>query len=195
MQIEQYVMAYKIEQDRIRALLPDSCESLRPVLRINAEIEDENSATLEFNTAVKCKDFKGWLNIGRWQNVTFRKDGRRTVFSLPFLEIEFTAVGVKGSCPAEKDNDGCVFLKENKVRKAEQILSEKEFCDCAFAWHFSDNDAKGESIGKTLPAISEESKTQYERAELSPENTASIPCEQVLGSYKVSFDRKCLYND
>ena len=38
MKVEQFVMAYKIEQDRIRAMLPDGFESLRPVLRINAEI-------------------------------------------------------------------------------------------------------------------------------------------------------------
>ena len=38
MQIEQFVMAYHAEQDRLRALLPDDFTSLRPVLRINAEL-------------------------------------------------------------------------------------------------------------------------------------------------------------
>lgn len=38
MQVEQYVMAYGIEQDRIRAIIPEGFVSLRPVLRINAEI-------------------------------------------------------------------------------------------------------------------------------------------------------------
>ena len=38
MQIEQFVMAYGVEQDRLRALLPEGFLSLRPVLRINAEI-------------------------------------------------------------------------------------------------------------------------------------------------------------
>ena len=33
-------MAYGAEQDRLRALLPDGFSSLRPVLRINAEIRD-----------------------------------------------------------------------------------------------------------------------------------------------------------
>ena len=41
MQIEQFVMAYGVEQDRLRAMLPEGFESLRPVLRINAEIRDE----------------------------------------------------------------------------------------------------------------------------------------------------------
>ena len=36
MYVEQFVMAYGIEQDRIRALLPDGFTSLRPVLRLSA---------------------------------------------------------------------------------------------------------------------------------------------------------------
>lgn len=38
MHIEQFVMAYEVEQDRLRALVPHGFKSLRPVLRINAEI-------------------------------------------------------------------------------------------------------------------------------------------------------------
>lgn len=38
MNITQFVMAYGAEQDRLRALLPESFTSLRPVLRINAEL-------------------------------------------------------------------------------------------------------------------------------------------------------------
>ena len=52
MQVEQFVMAYGIEQDRIRALLPEDYESLRPVLRINTEIRDEKTVYIEFNTPV-----------------------------------------------------------------------------------------------------------------------------------------------
>ena len=35
MKIEQFVMAYGVEQDRLRAILPEGFASLRPVLRIN----------------------------------------------------------------------------------------------------------------------------------------------------------------
>ena len=42
MNVEQFVMAYLVEQDRVRALLPEGFESLRPVLRINAEIWDDS---------------------------------------------------------------------------------------------------------------------------------------------------------
>lgn len=40
MKIEQYVMAYGVEQDRLRAILLDGFVSLRPVLRFNAEIRE-----------------------------------------------------------------------------------------------------------------------------------------------------------
>ena len=40
MKIEQFVMAYGAEQDRLRALLPDEFSSIRPVLRLNAEVRD-----------------------------------------------------------------------------------------------------------------------------------------------------------
>ncbi len=38
MKVEQFVMVYEVGQDRLRALLPNDFHSLRPVLRINAEI-------------------------------------------------------------------------------------------------------------------------------------------------------------
>ena len=40
MTVEQFVMAYGAEQDRLRALLTEGFASLRPVLRINAEVRD-----------------------------------------------------------------------------------------------------------------------------------------------------------
>lgn len=45
MTVEQFVMAYGAEQDRLRALLPEGFASLRPVLRINAEVRDGKKTT------------------------------------------------------------------------------------------------------------------------------------------------------
>lgn len=59
MLVEQFVMAYAIEQDRIRALLPEGYESLRPVLRINTEIRDERSVYVEFNTPAAHEGKRG----------------------------------------------------------------------------------------------------------------------------------------
>lgn len=77
MQIEQFVMAYGVEQDRLRALLPEGFASLRHVLRINAEIRGGQSAYLELNTAIQSSDVRGWLNIGAWENVPLKSRARR----------------------------------------------------------------------------------------------------------------------
>ena len=191
MKIEQFVMAYGAEQDRLRALLPEGFSSLRPVLRINAEIRDEKEGYVEFNTAAEKDGKRGWLNIGFWTDVPFSREGKTVTFRTDFLEISFTGVGVEGSCPAEKDNAGCFFPGQREtLRLPEVITANKEFCDCSFAWRFTENDARGVSIGKTLPAFASEPKTVYPRKALTAQNAAEIPCEQVLGSYVVRFERE-----
>lgn len=190
MKVEQYVMAYKAEQDRIRAILPEGFYSLRPVLRINAEIRDDKYGYIEFNTAVEKDANKGWLNIGYWEKVSFERNGKMVLFRTDFLEILFTGVGIEGSCPAEKDNAGCYFIGETEnFKTAEIIRVNKEFCDCTFKWNFTDNDAYGASTGKTLPAFSTEALKVYPKKNFTAENAANIPCEQVLGSYVVRFQR------
>ncbi len=193
MTVEQFVMAYGVEQDRLRAFLPDGFVSLRPVLRINAEIRQNETVYLEFNTPVEAFGKRGWLNIAHWSNtegLSYQRNGSAVTFSLPFLTITYTGVGLEGGCPAEKDNDGCFFLEDvPQFRPAEQITANKEFCDCTFAWCFTEHDAHGVSIGKTLPAFPTESITQYEHQPFTPQVAAAIPCEQVLGSYRVLFKR------
>ena len=76
MTVEQFVMAYGAEQDRLRALLPEGFASLRPVLRINAEVRDGKTGALEFNTAAEKADNRGWVNIGRWDVHRRRHRGR-----------------------------------------------------------------------------------------------------------------------
>ena len=78
MKVEQYVMAYGAEQDRLRALLPEGFVSLRPVLRINAEIRDEKKGYLELNTPVEKDGNRGWLNVGFWEDVPFEKEEKNT---------------------------------------------------------------------------------------------------------------------
>ena len=188
MKVEQFVMAYGVEQDRLRALLPEGFVSLRPVLRVNAEVRDARQGYVEFNTAVEKDGVRGWLNIGFWEDVPFAREGKTVTFKTDFLEISFTGVGIEGSCPAEKDNAGCFFLGEG-LRMPELITSGKEFRDCAFRWHFTDADARGVSIGKTLPAYPTEVATVYPKEDFTVENAARIPCRQVLGTYVVRFER------
>ena len=187
MKIEQFVMAYGVEHDRLRAILPEGFTSIRPVLRFNGEVRDGKTGYLEFNTAVGFDGKKGWLNIGCWDNVPFEKNGKTVTFRTDMLEISFTGVGIEGSCPAEKDNDGCFFPGKG-LREPELITSNKEFCDCEFTWNIEDG-AHGKSIGATLPAIPEDIKNVYPQQLLTVENAAVIPCNQVLGSYTVEFER------
>lgn len=190
MQIEQYVVAYGVEQDRLRALLPEGFSSLRPVLRLNAEVRDGRIGYVEFNTAAEKDGVRGWLNIGHWESVPFSCEGKTVTFRTDFLELSFTGVGIEGSCPAEKDNSGCFFLDDQeRLRPAETVTANKEFCDCRFRWRFTAGDAHGVSIGKTLPAYLEPVTEVYHRETLCPENAARIPCRQVLGAYVVRFSR------
>ncbi len=190
MKIEQFVMAYRVEQDRLRALLPEGFISLRPVLRINAEVIDHQRAYLEFNTAVAHEKKRGWLNIGFWEDVFLEKKDRTTLFQTEHLKISFTRAGVKGACPAEQDNAGCFFLQKGKLRLPERITAEKEFCDCTFRWDFSGKGASGKSIGKTLPAIPTDPVQSYPHIAFTVANAAVIPCECVLGTYVVEFERE-----
>ena len=190
MNIEQFVMAYAVEQDRLRCLLPDGFISLRPVLRVNAEIRDNNEGYVEFNTAVEKEGTKGWLNVGNWEGVKFERIANTVIFKTDFLTISFTPVGIEGACPAEKDNDGCFFVRETPwLKLAEKITVNKEFCDCEFRWLFDGNGACGKSIGKTLPAVCSEVKNLYPKQGFTLQNVATIPCEQVLGAYVVRFVR------
>lgn len=190
MQVQQYVMAYLVDQDRLRAILPEGFVSLRPVLRINAEIRGGETGYVELNTAVQRGETRGWLNIAHWEGVPFTFDGKTAVFETDFLRISFQAVGIAGGCPAEKDNDGCFFPGGSpELRAPERITENKEFCDCEFAWRFAEGDAHGVSIGKTLPAVPTPHETDYPRQDCTAENAAAIACKQVLGTYTVRFER------
>ena len=189
MTVEQFVMAYGIEQDRLRAVLPDGFMSLRPVLRVNAEARDERTGYVEFNTAVEKDGVRGWLNIGYWDAVPFTREGKTVTFRTELLEIRFTGVGIEGSCPAEKDNAGCFFTgRTEPLRAPEAIASGKEFCDCTFRWTLADG-AHGVSSGNTLPAYPTEVSVVYPKEDFTVENAAKIPCRQVLGTYTVRFER------
>ena len=190
MHIQQFVMAYGVEQDRLRALLPEGFTSLRPVLRLNAEVWNGSRGYLEFNTAVERQGFRGWLNIAHWEGVPFTAEGASTLFHPPFLRLRFTGMGIQGGCPAEQDNGGCLFPGETpELRLPERITGCKEFCDCEFAWSFGVPGAHGVSLGRTLPAIPTEPRVSYPRQSLTAEAAAAIPCGQVLGAYRVALER------
>ena len=187
-------MAYQVEHDRIRAILPDGYESLRPVFRINVEIrkDEKEIVYLEFNTPVEKYGKRGWLNISNWNSVdtdlSYERNEKSVTFATSFLEITFTEVGIVGGCPAEKDNEGCFFIgNETIFVPAEKIDANKEFCDCEFAWKFAKGNAYGKSIGKSVAVSPTEAKHIYEKQDFSAEIAANIKCELVAGCYKVNF--------
>ena len=187
MKTEQYVMAYKAEQDRLRALLPQEFESLRPVLRINAEIryDEDNSKKirelyLEFNTPVAAYGKRGWLNIANWRNsdtkIEVHKDGKCFY------------IATEGLFDSAVKNDYGRYIFTPATNITPDAFGYREFCNCSFAWNFSADDARGKSNGdKSIPAFYETQSKEYKKEALTPENAAKIPCQQVLGSYFVVF--------
>lgn len=166
-------------------------------MRINTEIRQSGSREfvyVEFNTPVEAEGRRGWLNIGRWNSddsdISLARNGRTVTLYSSFFKLTYTGTGRSGGCPAEKDNDGCFYIseKETVFIPAKEIKENKEFCDCEFAWSFSENDAKGRSIGKTLPAFIEKAENTYEKKAFTPEHAAALPCQQVLGAYIVRFE-------
>ena len=194
MRVEQYVVAYQADQDRIRALLPEGFSSLRPVMRVNAEIRNHRQLYLELNTPVSGFEKRGWLNIAHWSSpeLTLDREGASMIFRAEHLEFIFTATGTMGGCPAERDNDGCFYLTDGAMRfvPAERIGSRKESCDCMFSWKYPLGGAHGVSVGgKTLPALPTLPKMNDPKVAPTAENAAMIPCVQMLGQYRVVFDR------
>ena len=194
MRVEQYVVAYQADQDRIRALLPEGFSSLRPVMRVNAEIRNHRQLYLELNTPVSGFEKRGWLNIAHWSSpeLTLDREGASMIFRGEHLEFIFTATGTMGGCPAERDNDGCFYLTDGAMRfvPAERIGSRKESCDCMFSWKYPLGGAHGVSVGgKTLPPLPTLPKMNDPKVAPTAENAAMIPCVQMLGQYRVVFDR------
>ena len=113
MNVEQFVMAYEAEQDRLRAMLPEGFVSLRPVLRINAEIRDCETVWVEFNTPAEKDDVRGWVNIGCWNNASYERDGRKVIFRTDLLEISECIMAVQ----TQKYNCAMItFRSAEKIR-------------------------------------------------------------------------------
>ncbi len=164
MQVQQFVMAYSADHERIKEQLPEGYTSLRPVLRINAEVrksETRKSLWMEFVTPVEKDGKKGWYAMARWTSPKTRidyseEDGTHT-FETVFVKISFTGTGAEGGCPYEPDNQGTFHRGE--FYPVETIDENKEFCECKFFW--------------TEPYLPE----------------MLIPKKEILGAYKVTFER------
>ena len=190
MKIEQFVMAYGVEQDRIRALLPDGFSSLRPVLRINAEIRDGKTGYVEFNTAAEKTAFEAGSILPSGMTCPLSRTGKPRALSRIFWISALPASGSRAAAQQKRTTQAAFFLHPSEeLRPPEPVAVKKEFCDCTFRWRFAPGGAHGVSLGKTLPAYPSPQQTVYPRAPFTAQNAAQISCQQVLGSYVVRFER------
>lgn len=190
--VEQYVMAYRADHDAIKKLLPEGFESLRPVLRVNAEIVIDEEygdefVNVEFNTPVEAAGMRGWLNLITWESgfaeIHCVKGPQTTSFTLcypdgNFLDVDFTRTGKEGGCPHEEDNEGTFYideiLDETSFMEVEEIDSPKEYCEAAIEWNTPEYeffDAKDDMVRYAM----------------------DIPVEEILGAYVVEFEREFDY--
>ncbi len=109
MKIEQFVMAYQVEQDRLRALLPAGYSSLRPCAPAERGNSQDRGGAGDLLSGVQhpvaAFGKRGWLNIAHWASpetaVTCARSGKSVTFQTPFLQITYTGVGLQG-LPAER---------------------------------------------------------------------------------------------
>lgn len=95
--VEQYVMAYRVDQEQVRNLLPEGFRSLRPVLRINVELLHDvawlggkSFNRIEFNTPVECCGKKGWFNLITWEDDPDSIICGRDLLGIPKLFAQIT---------------------------------------------------------------------------------------------------------
>ncbi len=81
-------------------------------------------------------------------------------------------------------------MPEERFIPAEIVKENKGFCDCQFQWLCHKKGTSGISIGKTLPAVPTIAQNNYPKQIMTLEYAATIPCQQVLGTYMVEFCRK-----
>lgn len=89
MQATQFVMAYGVEQDRLRAILP---EGLPPCGRCFGSTGRSGEKKAFSNSGQPWKETGkgGWLSIGSFSNVPFEVIEKTTAFQGELLEIAFT---------------------------------------------------------------------------------------------------------
>lgn len=89
MQATQFVMAYGVEQDRLRAILP---EGLPPCGRCFGSTGRSGVKKAFSNSGQPWKETGkgGWLSIGSFSNVPFEVIEKATAFQGELLEIAFT---------------------------------------------------------------------------------------------------------
>jgi hypothetical protein len=199
MKVEQFVMAYRGNHDEIKALLPKGFESLRPVLRINAEILTDSKAAeqgatyyyIELNTPVAHAGKRGWLNLGNWDSMStnisvsretrsvsdgyFKTDDGELVNRRESTEFEFDLLSLVHTGTGKEG--GCPAENDNDGcfymdGDEEEFRSAEKVTERK---EYTDCTFKW-NVSEDLPPI------PLFRA-------MAIECEEILGAYAVTFER------
>lgn len=199
--VEQYVMAYRTNPEIIDLILPEEFQSLRPVLRINAERigePGEDFWRIELNTPVSWGQMKGWLNLATWESNAAAIAAWKAAYGVsksyarikaeyteqsvqltaavdedPFLSIRFDRTGKEGGCPHEADNQGTFIRgKEGETMMFQMADSIDQ------PKEYCDCSFTWTSV--QLPA----------KTAVWVRTIMSAKAEEILGAYTVTFERK-----
>jgi hypothetical protein len=137
--VEQYVVVYSGDQEKIAALLPEGYESSDNVLRIEVEVVNDldgmegEQIFIEVNTPVEGEDGPEWLELVSWESmwtdIFGMTDGTFTRFTADFDGTEFLDITFT-------ENDG--------------------ECDCQFRWQDPENDYFSDKPEIAVPVMAVE---------------------------------------
>lgn len=215
-QVEQYVTAYRVEQEALLGLLPPGYRSLRPVLRLNVELLTQVQwlagravHRVELVTPVEYRGKKGWLNLVTWEDDVDSVLAGRDIYGIPkcFAQMEIRREGEELTLTAR--DHGFPFLTIAFHRAGVQGGCPKE----------ADNE--GTFYPRWLPNVEDRGKADVDYTSFIGVETieegkeycdcrftwrqptfqempaqyamveaiCAVPCQEILGAYAVSFPR------
>ena len=218
MRVEQYVMAYSADWDKIKKILPTGFNSLRPVLRINAELMENvdklagrSFKRVEFNTPIEYEGKKGWLNLVTWENdcnsvirdreiynipkmyanIQACKSGKVTTITAKYDEFEFLNIeftGVGKIGGCPKENDNDGTFHLKNILQCEDGFLRENTDNTKFV-EVEKIDESKEYCDCSFSWNKPEPK-DYPLGYKMIEKICEIECKEILGAYVVNFDRK-----
>ena len=215
-QVTQYVTAYRVDPDRLTALLPPGYRSLRPVLRLNVEVLDQvkwlNNGSLtrvELVTPVEYPGKKGWLNLVTWEDDVDSVLVGREIYGIPKRYAELTVQTQGPAFHLQAKRRGFCFLEMTFHR-----VGVEGGCP-------AEADNEGNFYPRYLPAIQDRTAAAVDETVFTPveaidgkkeycdctfqwhqadetqlpvgfpitQAIGGVPCIEVLGAYAVHFAR------
>ncbi len=211
--ITKYSIAYKVKKSQLQRLIPNYFHVCEGVLRFNIEIikgapwlEEQDCIRIGLSCPVCHDDNKGWFNFVTWENcwvnpskyrdipintvvradISVLRSAESTIFTVwsekglaPFLTIELDADGEIDSTAHEDDTDGTYYYNRANgtmpeacyFKRCKSITYPIAQLKGTFSWDYSEFESLPSKF-KHLSIIT------------------GLKIDQVLGAYKVKFQRK-----